>query len=70
MIKTGGKMILNSCEHGDSIIVYIGRDCPMCEAKNDIADLENKYATLVDQYAVLENDYNKLEDELNELKTN
>lgn len=54
-------MILNSCEHGDSIIVYAGVPCPICELENEVSKLQN-------QNANLQNDYDMLETELEDLR--
>lgn len=54
-------MILNSCEHNDSIIVYAGTKYPMCELENEVLELEDAVDSLQNNYDKLEQDYNKLE---------
>ena len=63
-------MVLNSCEHGDSIVVYAGVHCPVCEMEDEIANLQDQVATLEGEYDSLEDDYSIMEGELNDLKTN
>ena len=63
-------MILNSCEHGDSIVVYAGVHCPVCELEDDVKNLQDQYDALQTDYNILENNYSIMEGELNDLKTN
>ena len=63
-------MILNSCEHGDSIVVYTGVHCPVCKLEDEVKGLQDQYDALQTDFNSLETDYNNLEGELNDLKTN
>lgn len=43
--------MLNSCDHTDSIVVYSGYHCPLCEAEQKFKDLESQFGDLENQLA-------------------
>ena len=51
--------MLSTCEDHDCVVVYVGRDCPVCEEISEkdvqIENLESKVSSLEDEISDLQN---------------
>ena len=39
---------MNTCEHGDAVVVYLKGTCPLCAAKEEIDEHEKANSALVE----------------------
>jgi len=50
-------MNIYSCDHGDFIVAYGGRNCPVCDLQKELEDKEEELTTLQDAFDDLNNEY-------------
>lgn len=58
-----------SCNHGDFIVSYTSKNCPVCDIQKNLEDAENKIEELKEQYSDLESIHEDLEKEFDDFKT-
>lgn len=59
---------LSECNHGESVVVYNCKTCPLCEAQDELTDLEKRLESLQEDSAYFEEKSIELEDQLTKLR--
>ena len=55
---------MNTCEDHDSVVVYDGRECPVCELKRERDDYQGQRDFLMEDVAAFGTQVGDLEDEI------